>query len=50
MLKNLNDLYDYLECKDTYGYSSYSDREEQARQDMLEFEKIQRGVDYGEED
>lgn len=50
MLKDLYDLYDYLECKDTYGYSIYNDREEQARQDMLEFEQIQRGADYGEED
>lgn len=50
MLKNLNDLYDYLECNETYGYDSYNDREKQARLDMLEFEKIQRGVDYGEED
>lgn len=50
MLKDLKDLYDYLECKDTYGYTSYNDREEQARLDMLEFEQIQRGADYGEED
>lgn len=46
----LKDLYDYLDYKDTYGYSIYNDREEQARQDMLEFEQMRRGADYDEED
>ena len=48
MLKDLYDLYDLYNKKDDYNASLYIEREQQAIQDMLEFNKD--GADYGKED